>query len=61
VGHRTRMPKSKCNVPGCNGSHEPNQLTEKVLRDSEKGENLEHHESIEEFWRSMGIDPNAED
>ncbi len=55
---RARMPKAKCNFPGCSGIHEPNKLTEKVLRESEIGENLEHHESIEDFWKSMGIDPN---
>lgn len=58
---RARMPKSACNFPGCNGIHKPNKLTEKVLRESEKGENLEHHESLEDFWKSMGIDLNATD
>jgi len=36
-------------------------LTKNVLRESERGENLEHHETIDDFWKSMGIDPNAED
>ena len=56
---RKKMSKSKCDFPGCDGIHKPNKLTEKVLRESERGENLEHHESIEDFWKSMGIDPNS--
>jgi hypothetical protein len=56
---RQRMPKSRCNLPGCGGIHKPNKLTEKVLKESARGENLEHHDSVEDFWESMGIDPNA--
>ncbi len=40
-------------------SHIPNEETAKVLRESEQGINLEKHESVEDFWKSMGIDPNA--
>ena len=39
----------------------PNKETEKVLRDTENGKNLVTHKSIQDFWKAMGIDPNAED
>lgn len=39
----------------------PNEETEKVLRDTENGKNLVTHKSIQDFWKAMGIDPNAED
>lgn len=42
-------------------SYKPNKLTEKILRESECGENIESHNTIEDFWKSMGIDPNAQD
>jgi hypothetical protein len=58
---RENMPRSKCRLKGCKGDHKPNKLTAKVLRESERGENLEHHDTIEDFWKSMGIDPNVED
>jgi hypothetical protein len=58
---RARMPKKKCSLPGCDGIHKPNKLTEKVLRETDRGENLEHHDSLEDFWKSMGIDPHAKD
>lgn len=56
---RKKMPKSTCHLPGCDGVHIPNAETVKVLRDSEKGLNIESHDSIEDFWRSMGMKPNA--
>ncbi len=37
----------------------PNQETQKILRDTEQGKNLESHDSLEDFWSAMGIDPNA--
>lgn len=54
-----KMPKSSCGYPGCDGIHIPNEETAKVLRDSEKGLNIESHASIEDFWKSMGMKPNA--
>jgi hypothetical protein len=48
-------------TPEYNRTHKPNKLTEKVLRESERGENIEYHPSIDAFWKSMGIDPNAPD
>lgn len=57
---RKDMPISSCDYPGCDGIHKPNKLTQQVLRESERGENLEHYASLEDFWKSMGIDPNVE-
>ncbi len=57
---RAKMPKRKCDFPGCDGIHKPNKLTEKVLKESERGENLEQHETVEDFWKSMGIDLDAQ-
>ncbi|ADI38552.1 putative uncharacterized protein [Waddlia chondrophila 2032/99] len=48
---RNRMPQGKI----------PNKETQKILRETEEGKNLESHESLRDFWKSMGIDPNAED
>lgn len=39
----------------------PNKETQKILRKTEEGKNLENHESLEDFWKAMGIDPNAKD
>ena len=39
----------------------PNKETQKILRETEEGKNRESHESIEDFWNAMGIDPNAKD
>ena len=54
---RSMMPKDKFSYS--KNRYKPNKLTEKVLRESENGKYLEHHESIEDFWKSMGIDLNA--
>jgi len=48
---RKRMPRGRI----------PNKETQKVLRETEEGKNLESHESLEDFWEAMGIDPNAKD
>jgi hypothetical protein len=56
---RRKMPRVKCNFPGCSGKHVPNKETSKVLRETEAGENLESHESLEDFWKAMGMNPNA--
>lgn len=55
---RSKMPKPQCDIPGCSGIHKPNKLTEKVLRESEREQNLEYHDTVEDFWKSMGIDPD---
>ena len=38
----------------------PNKETQKVLRETEEGKNLESHETLDDFWKSMGMDPNAD-
>lgn len=58
---RKKMPHAKCNFQDCDGVHTPNKKTSKVLRDTEKGLNLESHESLEDFWKAMGIKPDVED
>ena len=47
------MVASKCDFPGCKGVHIPNKETERVLRETEAGINLESHESLDSFWKSM--------
>jgi hypothetical protein len=37
----------------------PNKKTQKILRETEEGKNLESHESLEDFWNAMGM--NAKD
>lgn len=39
----------------------PNKETQKVLMETENGKNLESHDSLEDFWSDMGMDPNAKD
>lgn len=53
------FPRAK--MPKPTKAKKPNKATEKVLRDTEQGKNLESHDSLEDFWKSMGIDPNAKD
>lgn len=38
---------------------EPNAETQKAMCDVDKRENLTCCNSIEEFWKVVGIDPNA--
>lgn len=42
-------------------SHEPNEETARVLKETEQGMYLESHDSLEDFWKSMGMDPHAKD
>jgi|SRR5277367_4366057 len=56
---RKEMPKRESNH--CNRSHEPNEETAKVLKDTDAGIGLESHESLEDFWKAMGMKPNARD
>src|ERR1700723_2118105 len=58
-GPRKKIPSVKCDFPGCNGVHEPNEETAKVLRETDDGINLETHNSLEDFWKAMGMNPNA--
>jgi hypothetical protein len=38
---------------------EPNAETQKAMRDVDERKNLTRCNSIEEFWKVVGIDPNA--
>jgi len=58
---RKEMSRVKCDFPGCNGIHEPNEETAKALRDTEAGINLESHDSLKDFWKAMGMKPDARD
>jgi hypothetical protein len=40
------------------GSHKPNDETVASLRESRE-EKLESYKTVEDFWKAMGIDPNA--
>lgn len=42
----------------CARGHEPNAETVKALEESRKGK-LESYRGLDEFWKAMGIDPNA--
>ncbi len=39
--------------------HAPNSETKKALRDSRDRKNLGHAKSMDEFWKQMGISPDA--
>lgn len=39
--------------------NEPNAETQKAMRDTDEGKNLHRCNSLEEFWKAVGIDPNA--
>ena len=54
---RSYMPS--CDFPSCDGIHSPNKETEQVLKETDEGVNLESHDSLDDFWNSMGINPNA--
>lgn len=58
---RKKMPNVKCNFRGCDGVHIPNKETARVLKETEEGINLESHDSLDDFWKAMGMNPNAED
>ena len=38
---------------------EPNEETQKAMHDVDKRKNLTQCSTIEEFWKAVGIDPNA--
>ncbi len=54
---RKEMPK--CGGHHCKKSHEPNEETAKVLRETDRGENLTEYETLDEFWDSLGFNQNA--
>lgn len=39
----------------CKRSHEPNEETKKVLRETDKGKNLIEYESLDDFWDALGF------
>ena len=47
-------------MPKCVRSHEPNSTTKKALKESREEEG-EVFESLDDFWTSMDMAPNAED
>ena len=56
---RSQMPKlNKCNHPGCDGKHEPNEESKKALKKSREGKGIVFS-SLDEFWETMGINPSA--
>src|ERR1700722_7854919 len=54
---RKEMPK--CAGHHCKRSHEPNEETAKVLRETDKGKNLIEHETLDEFWEALGFNQHA--
>lgn len=54
---RKEMPK--CGGHHCKHSHEPNEETSKVLRETDKGVNLIEHETLDDFWDALGFNRNA--
>ncbi len=43
----------------CTKSHEPNEETAQVLKDSEMGKNLIEHDTLDEFWNALGFSQYA--
>lgn len=42
----------------CLSNHEPNDETIEALKESREGK-LESYKTLHDFWKAMGIDPNA--
>lgn len=53
---RTEMPK--CGGRHCALNHEPNKETKRALKESREGKG-EIFDSVNDFWKSLGINPNA--
>lgn len=45
-------------LPGSRGHNKPNIETIEALKESREGK-LESYKTLEDFWKAMGIDPNA--
>ncbi|MBS4164132.1 hypothetical protein PRO82_001448 [Candidatus Protochlamydia amoebophila] len=43
----------------CNKSHELNEETAQILRETKRGENIENHDTLEDFWKVVGMKPNT--
>ena len=54
---RKEMPK--CGGRHCKRSHEPNEETSKVLRETDQEKNLIEHDKIEKFWDALGFSQDA--
>jgi hypothetical protein len=54
---RKEMPE--CGGHHCKHGHEPNEETAKVLRETEKRDNLIKHDTLEEFWSALGFDKHS--
>jgi len=54
---RKEMPK--CGGHHCKHTHVPNEETIRVLRDTDEGKNLIEHETLDEFWESLGFNKHA--
>lgn len=40
----------------CPKTHVPNEETDKVLRETDEGNNLVEHETLDEFWKALGLE-----
>lgn len=54
---REEMPK--CGGHHGNRPHEPNEETARVLRETDRGENLTEYENLDEFWNALGFSQHA--
>lgn len=54
---RKEMPKS-CQ-PHCTKSHVPNKETAKVLRETDAGKNLNEYDTLDDFWKALGLEKYA--
>lgn len=54
---RQEMPK--CGGYHCPLGHEPNEETARVLRETDKGNNLIEHENLDDFWEALGLNEHA--
>lgn len=54
---RKEMPKS-CQHH-CSKSHVPNRETAKVLKETDEGKNLTEYESLDDFWKALGLEKYA--
>lgn len=54
---RKEMPK--CAGQHCKHNHEPNEETAKVLKETDEGKNLIEHETLDEFWDTLGFNKHA--
>lgn len=50
---------SKTCARHCTKNHVPNEETAKVLRDLDAGGDLQEHETLDDFWKSLGLDKYA--